>query len=429
MIAPLLERAARRATLADAIEQSDETTLLEFAGGRPVLASASYSHGTALRVVAEGKVGNAGTAEEDPDDLVARALASAQLGEVATITLPHPAPLPTVVTHMPRAASATLSDLTDLGQLVRDRLGGERVELGLSVERSVGMVRVANTAGLDAAYDVSLVSLTAEVSRMQEGRRLVIRAGLCGADLPTLRDLELLVGMLRQRLGWAERGVEAKLGRQRVGFLPTALPPLLVSVEQALLGKAALHGGSPLARKRGTRAYSEQLTLVDDPLLDGRPGSRPLDDEGTVSRRLPLVQAGEVSAFLYDLETAGRVGAMPTGHGRRTTFGKPQPAGSNLVVEPGIATWDEVLGAVGDGLIVELLRPGTQTNVMGGTFALPAMLAWRVQGGEVTGLAPEVTVAGNVHDLLSRVVAVGADLTWVGSRAMPPLVLDGVSVF
>src|SRR5690606_20276054 len=138
--------------------------------------------------------------------------------------------------HMPRAASATLSDLTDLGHLVRDRLGGERVELDLSVERSVGMVRVANTAGLDAAYDVSLVSLTAEVSRMQEGRRLVIRAGLCGADLPALRDLELLVGMLRQRLGWAERGVEAKLGRQRVGFLPTALPPLLRSVEQALLG-------------------------------------------------------------------------------------------------------------------------------------------------------------------------------------------------
>ena len=62
-------------------------------------------------------------------------------------------------------------------------------------------------------------------------------------------------------------------------------------------------------------------------------------------------------------------------------------------------------------------------------LALPAMLAWRVQGGAVTGLAPEVTVAGNVHDLLSRVVVVGADLTWVGSRAMPPLVLDGVSVF
>jgi PmbA protein len=429
MIAPLLERAARRATLADAMEQSDETTLLEFTAGRPVRASASYSHGTALRVVSEGKVGTAGSAEENPDELVARALASAQLGELATLTLPQPSPLPTVVTHMPRAASATLTDLTDLGQLVRDRLGGERVELGLTIERSVGMVRVANTAGLDAAYDVSVVSLMAEVSRMQEGRRLVVRASLAGADLPALRDLELLVAMLRQRLAWAERGVEAKLGRQRVGFLPTALPPLLLSVEQALLGKAALHGGSPLARQRGTRAYSEQVTLVDEPLLDGRPGSRPLDDEGTVSRRLPLVQAGEVCAFLYDLETAGRVGATPTGHGRRTTFGKPQPACSNLVFEPGPASWDEVLAAVGDGIVVELLRPGSQTNVMGGTFALPAQLAWRVEGGEITGLAPEVTVAGNIHDLLGRVVAVGVDVMWVGSRAMPPLVLDGVSVF
>jgi PmbA protein len=330
---------------------------------------------------------------------------------------------------MPRASAASLPELAALGHLVRDRLGAEPAELAVSIERSVGRVRVANSLGVDASYDVSLVVLAAEVSRVEDGRRLAVRAGMSGADLPGLPALEFLVAMLRQRLAWATRSATVAPGRLTVGFLPTALPPLLRSVEQALLGKAALHGGSPLARQRGTRTYSELLSLVDDPLQDGRPGSRPLDDEGVASRRLPLIQNGEVTAILYDLETASRVGATPTGHGRRVVFGKPQAACSNLIVEAGTASWADLLSAIGDGLLVEQLRPGTHANVMGGTFAMPATLAWRVEGGEIVGLAPEVTVAGNVHDLLARLVAVGSDLMWVGSRAMPPLVAEGVAVF
>ncbi len=429
MILPLLERAARRATLADAVHKTDETTTVTFAEGRPVGARTTRYQGVNLRVVHEGRAGSAGAVVDDPDDLLARALASAALGEPASLSLPRQSPLPAVVTHVPRAAAATLAELADLGHLVRDRIGAERVHLGLTIERSLGQVRVANSAGLDAGYDVSLVVFAAEAAREQDGRRLAVRAALAGADLPSLTDLELLVAMLRQRFAWAERTAEAPGGRQRVGFLPTALPPLLAAVEQALVGKAALHGGSPLARQRGTPVYSPLVTLIDDPLLDGRPASRPIDDEGVVSRRLPLVEAGQVAGIIYDLETAGRVGASPTGHGRRSTFGKPQAACSNLVLDAGTASWDDILAAIGDGLVVEQLRPGTHTDMVGGTFALPAALAWRVQGGEIVGLAPEVTVAGNVHDLFARLLAVGRDLMWVGSRAMPPVVVDGVSVF
>lgn len=429
MILPLLERAGRRAAQADAVEKTDETTRLEFVAGRPVRATTSLSHGLNLRVLADGRAGSAGSTAGDPEALLTRALAAAQLGETMNLAFPRQAPLPEVITHVPRAAVASLEELGDLGRLVADRLGGVEVELGLAIERSVGLVRVANTLGLDASYGVSLVVLAVEVSRLLEDRRLAVRTSLSGADLPTLAALEMMVTMLHQRLAWAGRSVGVTRGRIRVGFLPTALPPLLGAVEQALVGKAALHGGSPLAGQRGSRVYSELLTLVDDPLLDGRPGSRPVDDEGVVSRRLPVIEAGEVTGLIYDLETAGRVGATPTGHGRRLTFGKPQAAYSNLVLEPGGATWEEVLTAIGDGLVVEQLRPGTHAHLVGGTFAMPATLAWRVEGGEIVGLAPEVTIAGNIHDLLARLVALGRDLVWVGSRAMPPVVVDGVSVF
>ncbi len=429
MIQALIEQAARRSTMADAALTISEVTTLEFAGGRLAGATTDTSQGVNLRVVSDGRVGTSGTTTDDDADLLDRALGSARVGELAVLALPSPAAVPAVVTHLPRAASATVPDLVALGTLVRDRLGAERADLGLTIGRSLGSVRVANTLGVDAGYDVSLATLRLRARRDRNARQLIIEGSLSGADLPTLSELEQLVAMVRQRLAWAERDAEIAAGRQRVGFLPTAMPVLLTPVEQALIGKAALHGGSPLARRRGARTFSELLTIHDHPLLDGRPGSRPIDDEGVVSRRLPLVVAGEIEGLIYDLETAGRVGAMPTGHGRRATFGKPQAAYSNLVVEPGESSWNELLAAIGDGLLIERLRPSGQENLIGGTFALPAALAWRVEGGEITGLLPEVTVAGNAHDLLGRVLAVGRDVMWVGSRSTPAVVVDGVSVF
>jgi PmbA protein len=200
-------------------------------------------------------------------------------------------------------------------------------------------------------------------------------------------------------------------------------------VEQALTGKAAILGGAPVARRRGARPYSELVSISDDPLMDGRPGSRPVDDEGVPSRMLTLVREGTIEGLVYDLETASRVGATPTGHGRRSTFGKPQPAYSNVIFEAGTSTWEELLEALGDGIVLERIAHALPANLAGGTFALPASLAWGVSGGEITGLLPEVTIAGNAHDLLNRVLAVGQSPLWVGSRLAPPVLVDGVSVF
>jgi len=375
-------------------------------------------------------MGFAGTTADDLPALLETALASARNGEAASLTLPRPVlESPRVLTHSTRAATATVADLAAIGSMVRDRLSAERADLGILVQRSMGSVRVANTRGVDAGYDVTLVTLAVEAARIRDGRRVVIRGRVAGADLPPLAEIEGLVTRLRQRLAWAERDAEAPPGRQLVGFLPSAMPLLLLPVEQALLGKTVLQGSSPLGRRRGTRVFSELFTLRDDALLDGRPGSRPVDDEGVPSRPVFLVQAGQVEGFLYDLETATRVGTSPTGHGRRSTFAKPQPAFTNVVVEPGTASFEELLVAIGDGLLVEETRGSPRGNAVGGTFAQPAAVAWRVHGGEVLGLAQEVTVAGNAHDLLGRVVAVGREPTWIGSRSVPTLVVEGASVF
>ena len=174
--------------------------------------------------------------------------------------------------------------------------------------------------------------------------------------------------------------------------------------------------------------FDSGFTLTDNPLLDGKSGSRPVDDEGVPCRTTALIEQGRVTNFIYDLETAGRAGAAPTGHGRRSTFGKPQAAYSNLVIDPGALEFHELVSQIRDGLLVDELLGVGQGNVIGGAFSHPVALAYRIINGEVVGRVKDVAVAGVVYELLKRVAGIGKSVRWIGSVGVPAMVIDGVAV-
>jgi PmbA protein len=428
MISTLLERAARRTQAADMTSKTDETLSLTFEAGRLKQAAFLQEQGTSLRVISAGRMGFAGTTGEDAEALLDSALASAQVGEHVTLALPRPTQLPRVTTHYPRAGSATLPELIQLGQGVLDRLGRGRTHVNLTLERSVGSVRIANTRGVDASYDVSSVSLQIEVVRVAGDDVLVVSDSYAASDLPELGDIERLVEGIQRRLAWAERAATLPSGKLPVCFTPAGAAVLLLPLHQALQGKSVLHGVSPFAALKGERALSSELTLVDDPLLDGRSGSRPVDDEGTASRQTVLIEAGVIRQFIYDLETASRASATATGHGRRTVFGKPQAAFSNLVLSPGSASFEDLLAGPPAFLLVDELAGAGQGNLVGGSFTHPVGLAYLVQQGEVVGRVTDVTVAGNAYELLGRISGLGRDTRWIGSTCTPSIMVDGVAI-
>ena len=237
--------------------------------------------------------------------------------------------------------------------------------------------------------------------------------------------LERLVERMRRRLDWSARAAAAPRGHLPVCFLPAAVATLLAPVRRALLGRTAQQGLSPVADRLGQRVFDPGLTLVDDPLLEGRPGSRPLDDEGVPSARTTVVAAGVVQGLLYDLESAARAGTRSTGHARRTTFGKPLTAWSNVLLEPGPHAFDALLAMIEDGLLVD----GFEGEIgPAGGFALPVALGWRVQRGEITGRVRGAVVAGNAFELLGRLRGVGKDIAWRGPQGLPAMVAEGVAV-
>lgn len=424
MIPHLLELIHRAGARGDLVAKQDETLVLELVGGTLARSSLLHERGVNVRVLREGKVGVAGTTDNDAAAVVAAAVAAAEQGPPAEVELPETHPTPRVLTRVPRAAAVAADELCFLGQMVADRLATDGHRVVVSVERGVGSVRVANSAGLDGGYETSLVAIIAEVTTRAG---TTIQGHVASADLPQGDAIEGLVEGLRRRITWSSAEAPAPRGHLPVCFLPAAGATLLEPARTALLGRSVLLGLSPFAGRIGERQFDPGITLVDDPTLAARPGSRPLDDEGVPSARTVVVESGVVRGMLYDLESATRAGTRSTGHARRTTFGKPLTAWSNVVVEPGPHNLETLLSMIEDGLLIESLAAEGAVSPAGG-FTLPVALGWRVVKGEVVGRVKGAVIAGNAYELLARLRGIGRDCDWHGSQCLPPIVAEGVAV-
>ena len=443
MIDRVLEATRGKVDGADALWRREEQTAVAFESGRLKSAGISEEAGLNLRVLANGRMGVAGTtaAKPDPKELVARAGASAELGESVDLAFPTPSPqsLSPIPTFFDRTANASLAELIRIGRHLVERLARPECQVNVSVQREVADTAVGNTAGARGEYRATGIGVTAEITRIAGDDVLMIYDQYVGADMPGDADLETLVRSIETRLTAALTIVTPPDGALPVVFTPAGLAAVVLPLEQALSGKTVLQGSSPLAGKVGETLFDPRLSIVDDPLAPGRPASRPVDDECVSSRSNGLVERGVVGQFVYDLETAARAKTQSTGNGRRGVFGKPHIGYTNILFYgvDGVGTQyaaplqmlgGGLIGDIDDGLIVDDLIGVGQGNVISGAFSHPVGLAYRVQKGEITGRVKDAAVAGNAYELLKRIGGFGNDGRWLGARWSPSLLLEGVSV-
>ncbi len=435
MIERVLDRArkSRRFEGFDLLLRDERQLSLKFESGRLKETALRQEAGINFRGVARGKVGVAGTTDlardEALDDLLARAAASAEQGEACALAFPGPSGLPAVAAYDEHAAALDVEQLAALGRRVVERLKRPGWQVSAAVDRATETVSFANSAGQTFASRLSAISVGAEVTRVKGDDVLMAYDDVTATAAPDDAELDAIAASVARRIELGETIVEPPEGKLPGRFTPHGCAAVLLPLHQALSGKTVLQGISPLGGKIGEAVFDPSFDLVDDPLLAGRVGSRPADDEGMPSARLPLVERGVLKAFAYDLETAARAGTASTGHGRRSTFGKPGIAFSNLVIRPGDASEEQLLAEMGHGLVVDELIGVGQGNVISGAFSHPVALAFRVDGGRLTGRVKDAAVAGNAYELLKRIRAVGREAKWLGgSRLVPPLLLDAVNV-
>jgi len=218
---------------------------------------------------------------------------------------------------------------------------------------------------------------------------------------------------------------------------PVVLDPTVAASFVGLLGKAlgadsVQRGRSPLAERLGDEVAGEAFVLHDDGLDPAGFDSAPFDAEGTPRRRTALIEGGRLRSFLYDAYTGRRGEAASTGNAGRSGYRSPPAvSASNLVVATGEKSFDELLGAAGDGVLVtDVAGLHSGVNPVTGVFSVGAS-GRAIRGGAPAEPLREFTIAGDLVSMLRAVRAAGSEARWVpfgGSVSAPPLLIGEISV-
>ncbi len=222
----------------------------------------------------------------------------------------------------------------------------------------------------------------------------------------------------------AARRTVAKLGARKVETqeCPVVFDP---DVGRSILGLLAgcINGGaiwrrsSYLVDRVGGRVASDLVTVIDDPLLDRAPGSRPFDGEGLASRRNVVVELGILRTSHLDCSAARKLGAVSTASASRGSSGGVGPAVTNFILSPGDQTPEELLASTPKGLYVTEMM-GFGFNAVTGDFSRGAAGFW-IENGQKTFPVSEVTISLDLDAMLQGIDAVANDLDLRTSIATP----------
>ena len=196
---------------------------------------------------------------------------------------------------------------------------------------------------------------------------------------------------------------------------------LLGAYVNATSGGALYRKSSFLLDSLGTRVLPDHVDIHENPHERRGKGSAPFDDEGVATRAAHMLDAGVVASYFLSTYSARKLGMRTTGHAggshnlaltsRRTEAGDDLPA---------------MLRKLGRGLfVVELMGQGV--NYVTGDYSRGAAGFW-VEGGEIAYPVHEITIAGNLRDMLKTLVAVGADAYTSGSRTVGSVLLERMQI-
>jgi PmbA protein len=282
-----------------------------------------------------------------------------------------------------------------------------------------GHVVLASTLGFLGAYRASSCSLSVVPQAERGGKMERDYWYSAGHGLSALVAPEE-VGRIA-----AERTLR-RLGARKVPtaevpivFDPETAAELLGTLFSAISGYSVFRNATFLKDRLGETVASPLLTLVDDGRRVRGLGSRPFDGEGLPTRRNAPLDRGVLRHFLCDSYSARKIGARPTGCARRGVGGGPGVGSSNLFFEAGTTTPEEILGSVERGLYVTDLI-GFGVDLVSGDYSQGAAGHW-IEKGRLLHPVHEVTIAGNLKQMLLDVDAVGNDLVFRSATASPTL--------
>ncbi|MHA1530214.1 MAG: TldD/PmbA family protein [Alphaproteobacteria bacterium] len=385
-------------------------------GQRQACVSSSDARAGTLAEMAGRAVAMAREAPDDPWCGLAEAGELAALPDIAGLDLADPAdpPEPAALEQTALAAEAAALGVGGVTQVEQASASWGRTRVALAATNGFAGSYLRTSAGVWVSA-IAGAGLGRERDYAGESRTFL-------ADLPPPAGIGVRAGRRAvERLGPRK----PPAGRFPVLFDERVAASLIGHVLGAINGQAIARGASWLREAMETRILPAGFDLIEDPLIRRGPASRPFDGEGLAGRRRLLVADGVLCSWVLDLASARQLGLKSTGNARRGVASPPSPGTSNIRVTEGTASRNDLIAAMGTGLLVTSMI-GASVNATTGAYSRGATGFW-VEGGEIAYPVNEVTVAGRLPEMvLSLAPANDADPHKV--RAIPSLLVEGLTV-
>lgn len=214
-------------------------------------------------------------------------------------------------------------------------------------------------------------------------------------------------------------------GKLPVVYDPRASKSIVNHLSGAINGASVARRSSFLQDKMDEEIFAPGVTITDDPLKRRGLQSRMFDGEGVSVGKCHLVEKGVLKTWLLNAAAARQLGLDVTGHASRGTSSAPGISTSNLYMEPGTLSPEELIADIKDGVYVtELIGMGV--NGVTGDYSRGAA-GFRIRDGQITEPVSEITIAGNLKEMFRHLVP-ASDLTFRFGTNAPTLRIDGMTI-
>jgi PmbA protein len=391
--------------------ESDDFSLRVFVGRQ--VASVSANPGADLKALAERAVAMAKVSPEDP-----------------YAGLADPARLATSIADL---------DLYDPTEVSAEAL----TEAALAAEAAVLSVEgVTNSPGASASAGMGgLVLVTSDgFSGSYMGSRFSRSASaIAGEGTAMERDYDFDsrlffaeledAGEIGRRAG--ERAVRRLNPRQvdtgsnlTVVFDPRIARGFVGHIAGAINGASVARKTSFLRDRMGQQVLKAGLNITDDPMIVRGPASRPFDGEGVKGEKMTMIEDGVLKHWFLSSSAARELGLETNGRGARGGT-SVSPTSTNLALEPGDISPEDLIRSVGNGFYVtELIGQGV--NMISGEYSRGATGFW-IENGELTFPVSEVTIASNLKDMFMRLTPAN-DIDRKFGTAAPTIAIEGMTL-
>jgi len=218
---------------------------------------------------------------------------------------------------------------------------------------------------------------------------------------------------------------KAETAQVPVIYDPRVSQSLPAHLAGAINGSAVARGTTFLKDKMGEQVMAAGITIIDDPLRRRGLRSKGFDAEGIATTRRALIENGVLKTWVLDLRSARQLGLQSTGSASRGTSSPPSPSTTNLHIEAGTISRDDLLKGVESGFYVTEMM-GRGISMVTGDYSRGATGFW-IENGAIADPVSEVTIAGNLKTMFMEMTPAD-DLVFRYGTNAPTLRVDGMTV-